>query len=110
VHWPGGKVELGEITDLEDVNHAESVRVLVLETLSKACNTEQAITLQSDLGDIGFDSIALSALIVSAESQYRVEFQYEHVIDMFRSTLIDDLARSIAAAIVACREGRAACE
>lgn len=87
------------------MNHVESVRALVLETLAKACSTEQAITLQSDLGDIGFDSIALSALIVSAESQYRVEFQYDHVIDMFRSTLIDDLARTIAAAIVECRDG-----
>jgi acyl carrier protein len=89
------------------MNHAESVRALVLETLSKACNTEQAITLQSDLGDIGFDSITLSALIVTAESRYRVEFNYDHVVDMFRSTLIDDLARTIAAAIVECREGRA---
>ena len=91
---------------LGDTNHAESVRTLVLETLSKACHTDQAITLQSDLGDIGFDSIALSALIVSAESHYSVEFGYDHVVDMFQSTLIDDLATSIAAAIVECRNGR----
>jgi len=66
------------------MNHAESVRALVLETLPNARNTLQVINLQPDLGDFGSDSIGLSALMVSAESRYRVAFEYEHVVDMFR--------------------------
>lgn len=84
----------------------DSVRALVLETLKNAGCAGREITLHTDLGHIGFDSLALAAIIARAESDYRVEFSYDHILEMFQSALIADLAQVVEAAILGCRTSR----
>ena len=69
---------------------------LVLEALSTAYGLDTgAIDPSTDLGDIGFDSLGLTAIVARAEAEYDVEFSSERILEMYQSLLVTDLARAI---------------
>lgn len=83
-----------------------SVQALVLDTLLTACRLEPSqLTLQTDLGDIGFDSLSLTAVVARVESDYDVQFSSDHILGMFQTMLVIDLAQVIETAIIECRGG-----
>jgi acyl carrier protein len=84
------------------MNLTAAVQTLVLESLQAAYDEYVGITLESDLGDIGFDSLGLTAVVARAESEYDVEFSPEHILEMYQSMLVADLAQAIETGIIEC--------
>ena len=83
-----------------------AVQTLVLEALQSGYELDRdSITLETDLGDIGFDSLGLTAVVARAESEYGVEFTSEHILRMYQSMLVADLVNAIETGIA---ESRAA--
>ncbi len=73
-----------------------AVQTLVLEALQSGYELERdSIGPDTDLGDIGFDSLGLTAVVARAESKYDVEFSPEHILEMYQSMLVVDLVRAI---------------
>jgi acyl carrier protein len=83
-----------------------AVQTLVLEALQSGYELDRdSIALDTDLGDIGFDSLGLTAVVARAESEYGVEFSSEHILEMYQSMRVADLVRAIETGIA---DGRAA--
>jgi acyl carrier protein len=82
------------------MNLTAAVQTLVLESLQAVYEEHAGITLESDLGDIGFDSLGLTAVVARAESEYDIEFSPEHILEMYQSMLVSDLAQAIETGIV----------
>lgn len=80
-----------------------AVQTLVLESLRAAYDEHAGIALDSDLGDIGFDSLGLTAIVARAESEYGIEFTSEHILAMYQSMLVADLVQAIEIGIAECR-------
>ena len=77
-----------------------AVQTLVIEALRSGYELgPDAITPDTDLGDIGFDSLGLTAVVARAESEYGVEFSMERILDMYQSMRVADLAQAIQAGI-----------
>lgn len=77
-----------------------ALQILVLEALQSGYGLEQgSLALDTDLGDLGFDSLGLTAVVARAESEYGVEFTSDHILEMYQSMRVADLARAIEAGI-----------
>lgn len=77
-----------------------AVQSLVLEALQSGFEDERdRITLETDLGDLGFDSLALTIVVSRAESEYGVEFSSDAILAMYQSLQVIDLARAIESGI-----------
>lgn len=80
------------------------VQALVLETLRSVYeNQGQTLSLDTDLGDIEFDSLGLTALVARAELTYQVSFSSEDILAMYQSMLVADLAEAVETGITHCR-------
>lgn len=83
-----------------------AIQTLVIEALQSGYELERdAIKLETDLGDLGFDSLGLTAVVARAESEYGVEFSPEHILEMYQSMRVSDLAQAIEAGVAAHRAG-----
>ena len=83
----------------------EALSERVLDTLCAACGLDRSrVTLQTDLGDINFDSVIMTVVITDVESAYAIELSAHQIIGLFESSLVGDLAAKI---WEACRAARA---
>jgi acyl carrier protein len=81
-----------------------SVQQLVLDTLQSACNAKHVqITQHTDLGDLGFDSLILTAIVTRAECAFGVRFSSDQIMSMFQTLLVMDLTEAIEVAIDHCQ-------
>jgi acyl carrier protein len=81
-----------------------AVQKLVLESLQATDKLgDGRLTLQTDLGDIDFDSLALIAVAARFESQFDVEFSVDQMLNMYQAPRIADLAQVIESSIAECR-------
>lgn len=80
-----------------------AMRSLVLDALRTAYDANADITLDTDLGDLGFDSLGLTAVVARAESDYDIEFTSEHVMAMYQAARVADLVDAIESGIAECR-------
>lgn len=63
-----------------------AVQTLVLEALQSGFEADRdRITLETDLGDLGFDSLGLTIVVSRAESEYDVEFSPDAILDMYQA-------------------------
>lgn len=81
-----------------------SAQSLVLDALHAAYPANADIALDTDLDALGFDSLGLTAIVARAESDYGIEFSSDHVLAMYRSARVVDLAEAIERGIAQSRQ------
>lgn len=82
----------------------ESLSERILHTLCDVRDIDRSrVTLQTDLADIDFDSIIMTAVITDIESAYAIELSADKIISLFESVLVEDLASRIWEAVVAAK-------
>jgi acyl carrier protein len=78
---------------------AAKVQEIVIESLRAAYSEEVGIAMETDLGDIGFDSLGLTMIVARIESEYDVEFSSEHILEMYQSITVADLVGAVEAGL-----------
>ena len=64
----------------------------IIATIAAACNLEAAtITLDTNLADLGMDSMGLYALVASIEATHDCELTSRQIVDLMLAPLIEDV-------------------
>ncbi len=80
------------------MNPSERSRLeeVVVASVARACNQEDAaISLQSNLVDVGLDSLALQAVISEMETLWRCEFTPDELMIAFDARNVGDIVRLV---------------
>jgi acyl carrier protein len=77
---------------------SDNVTEFVLSTLSTAFNFERSeLSLNTQLLDIGIDSMSMTALVAHIEAEYGCEFSADQILELFRVTDIQGLIAKVSA-------------
>ena len=88
---------------VSSMSRMDVVQGIVIETLQEVSGPEAVvITPETDLGDLGFDSLGLTAVVARIESEFAVQFETHHILEMYQSMLVSDLAQAIADGVEHC--------
>jgi acyl carrier protein len=82
------------------MDRSEELQELVLDTLCDACNADRTtVDLHTDVADIGFDSLTVTALLAQVQAFYNVEIAGPHIVGLHDSILVSDLVTKLSKAI-----------
>lgn len=78
------------------MSESPSVEEFVVSAIAAACNLEKAaVTLDTDVLDVGLDSLHLLTLVGQVESTYGCEVTPEQMVGFFDAPCVRDVVRLV---------------